>query len=68
MVVDDEDWETIDTAPKKGCFLVWLPEPHLGSHIHTMRAGKVATIGSLFAWDVGKPTHWRPLPKGPKLT
>ena len=60
-----DDWRRFETVPDEGHVLVWLPEPHLGSHIHTMRLGKAATIGSLFAWDVGKPTHWRPLPDGP---
>lgn len=60
------DWQPIETAPDTGCVLVWLPEAHHGSHVHAMRRGRAAIIGSLFHWDVGEPTHWMPLPAAPK--
>jgi len=60
------DWKPIETAPKDGHFLVWLPAPMLGSNIQVMRAGKVALIGGQFAFDVEDvPTHWMPLPEPP---
>lgn len=61
------EWQDISTAPKDGThILVWMSEKNLGSHIQTMRTGKVPLIGSIFAWDAaGKPTHWQPLPKPP---
>jgi hypothetical protein len=67
MGAPETTWQPIETAPKEGCFLVWLSEPELGSYVHTMRAGRGATIGTRFAHDCsGQPTHWMPLPPPPE--
>ncbi len=63
---EQTQWRDIASAPKDGAaILVWLPEKHLGSHVQTMRTGKVATIGGVFHWDAGKPEFWLPLPSPP---
>ena len=62
-----EDWKPIETAPAYGSFLVWLEEPFLHCRIQVARwNGNVKLIGSLFAFDAPKPTHWMPLQPGPK--
>ena len=64
--MSDDGWFPIESAPKEGVFLVWLPEPEQGSNVMPMNSGKITTIGHYFVWDVqSKPTHWRPLPSPP---
>lgn len=60
------NWQPIETAPKTGAFLVWLEEPMLGSNVQVMnRKPNFATVGSIFASDAPKATHWQPLPEPP---
>ena len=61
------NWKPFDTAPKKGVFLVYLPEERKGSRIHTMRRHpNVSTIGHVFAFDLKKPALWCEIPTLPE--
>ena len=64
------EWQPIESAPKDGTpILVWLKEASLCTHIHSARLmedGKPSIIGHHFAFDVGEPTHWMPLPQPPQ--
>lgn len=62
------EWQPIETAPIKGTFLVWLPEPdgRMGSQVALMmNHPNVQFINGNFAFDLSKPTHWMPLPEPP---
>lgn len=61
------NWKPIETAPADGSFLVWLEEPFLGCHVQVACWRKnIKIIGGVFAFDAPKPTHWMPLPPGPR--
>lgn len=57
-------WLPIETCPEDGEFLVYMPD---GSRkIQAARwSPNIKTIGTAFAFDLTKPTHWRPLPPPP---
>lgn len=60
------EWKPIETAPKRGVFLVWMSKPILGSSVYPMNRSNITTIGQAFAFDMeNKPTHWQPLPAPP---
>jgi hypothetical protein len=65
------EWLPIETAPQDGThILVYLDEEMLGSRVvNAALRGEgtngISTIGSLFAFDAPKPTHWMPLPEPP---
>lgn len=59
-----DKWQPIETAPKEGIFLVYMPEekrPYQVANFHP----NVNVIGNCFAFDLTKPTHWMPLPQPP---
>jgi len=63
------EWQPIETAPKDGYFLVYLPGHHPVTGNVTsarFRAGNPFFIGSNMACDVDPPSHWMPLPEPPK--
>lgn len=62
-----DTWYPIDTVPMNGQpVLVYLEEAMLGSRIQAASFLKhIGTIGSLFAFDAPKATHWRYPPDGP---
>jgi len=58
-------WRPIETAPKVGTFLVYLPEEFLRPFQVMYRTERTTVIGGAFAFDMSKPTHWMPLPAPP---
>ena len=58
-------WQPIETAPKDGQFLVYMPtddrQPMQVAKWHP----NVKVIGGVFAFDAEPPTHWMPLPSAP---
>lgn len=59
-------WQPIESAPKEGTFLVWMPEKLQHSHIHTATFHpNVKVVAGLFMFDLpSQPTHWMPHPHG----
>lgn len=60
------DWEPIETAPGHDDFLVFMPEERAkikAAEYHP----NVKVIGGHFAFDLTKPTHWRPYPPFPEV-
>ena len=62
-----EGWQSIETAPKEGVFLVFMQD-----EVRPARRMQVANwhpnvkiVGGLFAFDCAKVTHWMPLPPPP---
>ena len=62
-----EGWQSIETAPKEGVFLVFMQD-----EVRPARRMQVANwhpnvkiVGGLFAFDCAKVTHWMPLPHPP---
>ena len=62
-----EGWQSIETAPKEGVFLVYMQD-----EVRPARRMQVANwhpnvkiVGGLFAFDCAKGTHWMPLPPPP---
>ena len=67
------DWQPIATAPEHQMILVYVPDAEVErDRIQTAYYGitsnhkRLWVIGGLAQWDVGKPTHWQPLPEPPK--
>jgi hypothetical protein len=60
-------WQPIETGPRDGTpVLVWLERVFMGSQVQTAHfRPNVSVIGSVFAFDAPKPTHWMPLPEPP---
>lgn len=58
-------WQPIETAPKGGQFLVYLPDEHRKFQVMYRNGRMAAVIGGAFAFDMTKPTHWMPLPTPP---
>jgi hypothetical protein len=61
-------WQPIETAPKEGHFLVYLPEEQSKVQSARKNANGVFVIGGHFAFDMSKPTHWMLLPDAPALS
>lgn len=68
------EWRTIDSAPKDGAaVLVYVPEARtqtvgniaVGAQRPMANGETMWIIGGHFAFDVGQPTHWMPLPNPP---
>ena len=61
------NWQPIATVPKDGkAVLVFLEEELFRSRIHAaVYRPNVAIIGTSFAFDCPKATHWMPLPPPP---
>ena len=62
-----QGWQSIETAPKEGVFLVFIRD-----EVRPARRMQVANwhpnvkiVGGLFAFDCAKVTHWMPLPNPP---
>ena len=62
-----EGWQSIETAPKEGVFLVFMQD-----EVRPARRMQVANwhpnvkiVGGLFAFDCAKVTRWMPLPRPP---
>ncbi|EQB06245.1 hypothetical protein [Sphingobium baderi] len=60
-------WLPIETAPKDGTVIGWVPCAKRGDRIELvkLRNGKPFTVGSEFAFDRPPVTHWMPLPSIP---
>ena len=59
-----DEWQPIETAPENGEFLVYLPNERMKVQ-SVLWHPNVKIIGSQFAFDTSKPTHWMPLPEPP---
>jgi hypothetical protein len=57
----EHQWQPIETAPKKGEYLVYQPDFKLGRNVLSARICFVSQAG-----DVRTTTHWLPLPAPPK--
>jgi hypothetical protein len=57
-------WQPIETAPKDGEFLVYMPEERTKFQVARFHQN-VKIIGNTFAFDLTEPTHWMPLPASP---
>ncbi len=55
-------WQSMETAPKVGEFLVYLPEEYRKFQV-MYRTERMTIIGGAFAFDVSKPTLWAPIPE-----
>lgn len=58
-------WHPIETIPKEGEFLVYLPEEHRPFQIGYYHS-KIVVIGNTFAFDLTKPSHYMVLPPRPE--
>ena len=59
-------WQSIDSAPKDGQFLVYMPDESVDKIQAANYRPNVKVIGNHFAFDLTKPTHWQPLPPAPE--
>ena len=60
-----QGWQDIESAPKDGEFLVYMPNER--AKIQAARwHPNVKTIGGNFHFDLTAPTHWMPLPPPPE--
>lgn len=61
-----QGWQTMESAPVVGNFLVYLPKERDGKRVLPMtRRKNLTTIGDRFEFDCSKPTHWMPIPADP---
>ena len=60
------DWQPMETAPKEGQFLVYMPTDKRQSIQVAKWHPNVKVIGNVFAFDAQPPTHWMPLPAPPQ--
>jgi hypothetical protein len=60
------DWTPIETAPKEGQFLVYMPDEKRSPIQVAEWHPNVKIIGNHFAFDFPPVTHWMPLPDAPK--
>lgn len=65
-----DNWLPIETVPKdRTPVLVFLEKPMQHSRIHAAWFGKdIGVIGTVFAFDAPKATHWRRMVEGPDET
>lgn len=63
-----DGWLSIETAPKVGEFLVWMPEEIHKVQAAWRNANGVFVIGGVFHFDTSKPTYWQPFPASPVTT
>lgn len=60
-------WQSMETMPKEGKFLVYMPTQRVNQIQAARRHNGLLIIGNAFAFDVSdKPTAWQPLPNPPK--
>ncbi len=59
------NWQPIETAPKDGTFLVYMPNERIKVQAARFHPN-VKVIGGVFAFELTKPTHWMPLPEPPE--
>lgn len=62
-----EGWGAIETAPKEGVFLVYIPDearPARRVQVANWHPN-VKVVGGLFSFDCAPITHWMPLPPPP---
>lgn len=57
-------WQPIETAPKVGVFLVYLPDELRKFQVMYRNERGVTIIGGAFGFDMSKPTLWQPI-EGP---
>lgn len=60
-------WNPIETLPKNGNFLLYLPDEKDDERIQpaTVRPNCLI-IGDRFSYDWSKPSHWMERPKAPE--
>ena len=58
-------WKPIETAPKDGQFLVYMPSDSRQPIQVAKWHPKMKVIGNHFDFDMEPPTHWMPLPEPP---
>lgn len=63
-LAQQQEWRPIETAPEEGVFLVYMPDETMKFQVARWRPN-VKVIGNVFAFDLTKPSHWRPLPPPP---
>ena len=60
------EWQPIETAPKNGIFLVYMPTD-TRLPIQTAKwSPTIKVVGGVFSFDAEPITHWMPLPPPPK--
>ena len=61
-----EGWRPIETAPKEGVFLVYMPDGAAKQRIQVASwHPNVRVVGGRFDFDCKPVTHWMPLPPPP---
>lgn len=59
------EWQPIETAPKVGIFLVFLPNERRNFEV-MYRMENTSIVGGAFGFDRTAPTHWMPLSQPPQ--
>ena len=63
--VELNPWMPIESAPKEGTSLVYMPEEKMKIQVAKYHPN-ANVISASFAFDLTKPTHWQELPENPK--
>jgi hypothetical protein len=67
MKEEEMEWMPIETMPKQGSFLVYIPEENERRRFHVAEVrANVVVIGGCFSFDRKPATHWCRLPPPPK--